>query len=81
MNKNIPLSVLAVASVIGLMAVTGIQIPQTAYSGEAWCFIKDKPLNEGGTWDCAMRNQDQCNSVRDAYIKQGKIAASECFKD
>ena len=76
MNLRIPLNVFAVASVIGVMAVTTTAMSmQKAYSIEAWCFTHDGPhcfFHEG--------SQAKCNAAREELVKGGATIGS-CWKD
>jgi hypothetical protein len=85
MNLRIPLSVFAVASVIGVMAVTAIAAMsmQKAYSQvQTWCFKasngRDACYSHGTP---GVNNEAICNEHRDHYIKQGNTPLSGCFKD
>ena len=80
MNQRIPLSMLVIASLIGLIGVSAIQIPQTAYSGQSWCFTIGKQ-GDPGFWECLYRSLEDCNNARNAAIAQGKQVTSVCFKD
>ena len=69
MNLRIPLIVFAVASVIGVMAVTTIAAMsmQKAYSIEAtehWCFGQGQECFSG------HGAQDKCNAPREAELKK-----------
>ncbi len=91
-KQRIPLIVFAVASVIGLMAVTAIAAMsmQKAYSQtQRWCFDIKTP--HGTRPNCynhgfPENNEAACNAARDAALKgkgmmEGSTVNSECYKD
>lgn len=76
MNQRIPLSLLAVASVIGLMVAAAVLIPQTAHALYCYTYPKDAAYSQA----CGATS-DECKNLRDAQIANGTKDVSECALD
>jgi hypothetical protein len=84
MNQRIPLSVLAVASGIGLMVAmvaVAIQIPQTAYALECFTYPKANPTGTDKYTQACGKDLAECNSMREAKINSGVQDVSACEQD
>jgi hypothetical protein len=84
MKQKIPLSVLAVASGMGLMvamATVAIQIPQTAYALECFTSPIKNPTGTDKYEQTCGKDLTECNSMRQAKIDSGVQDVSECAQD
>jgi hypothetical protein len=84
MKQKIPLSVLAVASGIGLMVAivaAAIQIPQIAYALECFTYPKDNPTGTDKYTQSCGKDLAECNSMRQAKIDSGVQDVAECAQD
>jgi len=84
MKQKISLSVLAIASSIGLMVAivaAAIQIPQTAYALECFTFPKANPTGSDKYEQNCGKDLSECNSMRQAKIDSGVKDVSACAQD
>ena len=82
MKQKIPLSVLAVASGMGLMvAMVAVALPQTAYALECFTSPKANPTGTDKYEQSCGKDLAECNSMRQAKIDSGVQDVSECAQD